>query len=117
MALEDEEIPAEVIEKLKEQYGEFIQLQTKAGPLAFRSAKRSEYQMWLKRSKDSKESSTANDLLALATVIYASGHIGKEAQGAFTALLDKRPGIATMAGDQVALATGLEQEPIVKKFE
>jgi hypothetical protein len=117
MALEDEEIPAEVIEKLKEQYGEFIQLQTKAGPLAFRSAKRAEYQMWLKQSKDPKESSVANDALASKTVIYVSGHVGKEAQTAFMALLDKRPGIATMAGDQVALATGLEQDPIVKKFE
>jgi hypothetical protein len=116
MALEDDEIPAEILTKLEAEYGEFIQLQTKAGPLAFRSAKRAEYQIWLKQTQNDKEKTMANEILSRKTVIYAAGHVGKEALTAFDALLDKRPGIATMAGDQVALQTGLEQEPIVKKF-
>ena len=103
-------IPEDTFKELEAKHGEIVEIETKAGPCAFRPCKRDEYDRYQSLIFEKKTQSKAAEVLVRATVVYPS----KED---FTRMLDRYPFIVSTCFTAVAELSGLNMEPEVKKSE
>lgn len=103
-------LPPEVEAKLKADGIDFVVVTTKAGPVAFRGLKRTEYQRWQQMIRDPKASPNASEQICSYTVVYPALHV-------FQTYIEKYPAILHKCGDVVLTFSGFDSEAEVKKFE
>jgi hypothetical protein len=106
----DDILPPGKRAELEEKYGEILAIRTKAGPAAFKGPSRVQYRRHLSQVSDEKMRGERIDQFVIELNVFPG-------QVEFSAMLDRKPGIAVTCYSAILAFAGLEDDKETKKYE
>ena len=120
-----EDLPTEVADKLKASFGEFAAVKTTAGWVAMKCPRKATYDRYHAMLYKEAERAPAQEFISKACIIYANGVFADaedekggqlQVRAAFSAMLDKKPGIISACANCALEAAGVDSEATTKKY-